>query len=152
MAVSRHPYCLWWGWVGYELFLSLGGVVSRARPSDQATHAPHEAGKPSSPSGEYPSRENAGERGFVDKFELCFRTVEDNVRMALAITRAGRFNIDASIEHHAGVVLARLEEVRRFGMNWAIASDAQAIEAQRAETGTGSVYESVVGNADAPKE
>jgi hypothetical protein len=38
-------------------------------------------------------------------------------------------------------------------MDWrdAFPLDTQAIEARRAETGTGSVHESAVGNADAPK-
>jgi hypothetical protein len=43
-------------------------------------------------------------------------------------------------------------EFTRERIEWTCRRCAQAIEAQRAETGTGSVHESAVGNADAPKE
>jgi hypothetical protein len=65
----------------------------------------------------------------VEHAELCLRTVEDNVNMALAIVRASHFNRDASSEHHRKVVEARMREVRAFAMNWAMVADAKAKQA-----------------------
>lgn len=66
------------------------------------------------------------EKSFVETAELCLRTIEDQVNMALAIVRAAKFNRDSQSEHHREVVLARMREVRAFAMNWAMAADAKA--------------------------
>jgi hypothetical protein len=65
----------------------------------------------------------------VEHAELCLRTIEDNVNMAMSVIRASHFNHDADLEHHRKVVLARMKEVRSFAMNWAMVADAKAKEA-----------------------
>jgi hypothetical protein len=74
----------------------------------------------------------ADEKSFVEKAELCLRTVEDNVNFALSLMRAAKFNRHDESEHHREVVLARMREVRAFAMNWAMAADAnREIESQQ---------------------
>jgi hypothetical protein len=90
---------------------------------------------------------------YVDKENVLFdNATEDQWRALFALSKNQEKQRNGQRAQHRDAERKLIERHRKEIADLAseIGVKAQAIEAQRAETGTGSVHESAVGNADAP--
>lgn len=74
----------------------------------------------------------------VRTLDLCRTTIDDQLRLALALARAGHFNRQAGIEHHIAVIEARWKILE--GLVFSEQARIELMERESSDTERGEVW------------